>query len=89
MNQSIRADLLLMKIVKIKCFMVKLLRKIYQLCLTCLYITHNINIFIIWTKVLLRNKLNGLGLGTPCFLVFKYFLFRVCFSLNEGTEIFF
>ena len=36
--------LLLIKLFKIKCLLVNLLREIYQLCLTRLYITLNINI---------------------------------------------
>ena len=77
-----------MQLFKIKCFLVNLLKQIHQLCLTWLCITYNINIFIIWRKVLLGNKLNDFYLDPRCFLVFKYFLFRVCFSLNEETEIF-
>ena len=73
-----------MKLFKIKCFLVNLLREI---CLTWLDITHNNNIFIIWMKALLWNKLNGYCLDTLYFLVLRNFLFRVCFSLNEGTEI--
>ena len=43
---------LLKNLLKIKCFLVNLLREIYQLCLTWLYNTHNVNIFkIIWMKV--------------------------------------
>ena len=77
-----------MKLFKTKCFVVNLWREIYQLCLTWIYITHNLNIFIIRIKVLLGNNLNDFCLETFCFLVFKYFLFKVCFSLNEGSEIF-
>ena len=36
-----------------------------------------------------ENKWNDFCHETLCFLVFEYFLFRVCFSLNEGSEIFF
>ena len=43
--------------------------------MTWLYITHNINIFIILMKALLGNKLNDICLETLYFLVFKYMLF--------------
>ena len=36
--------LLMMALFKLKCFLVKLLREIYQLCMTWLYITHKRNI---------------------------------------------
>ena len=35
------------------------------------------------------NKWNDFCHETLCFLVFEYFLFIVCFSLNEGSEFFF
>ena len=41
---NIVANLPLIKLFKIKCFLVNLLRKNYQLCLTWHYITHNVNI---------------------------------------------
>ena len=54
-------------------FPVNLLKEIYQLSLTWLYITHNINILIIWVKALLGNKLND------CYFDTLFFGFQVLF----------
>ena len=61
----------------------KFMKGNYQLCLK--WLTHSFNIVIFSMKLLLRNKLNDFCLET---LAFKYFLFRVCFNLNERSEIF-
>ena len=44
-NVSTSKLLLMMNLFKLKCFLVNLLRKIYQLCMIWLYITHKINIY--------------------------------------------
>ena len=44
-NVSTSKLLLMMNLFKLKCFLVNLLREIYQLCMIWLYITHKINIY--------------------------------------------
>ena len=44
-NVSFSKLLLMMNLFKLKCFLVNLLREIYQLCMIWLYITHKINIY--------------------------------------------
>ena len=61
----------------------KFMKGNYQLCLK--WLTHSLKIAIFWMELLLRNKLNDFYLET---LVFKHFLFRVCFNLNDRSEIF-
>ena len=71
-----------MKLFKIKCFLINLLTEIYQLCLTWLYITHNINILITWMKVLLWNKLNDSCFDTLCFFGFQALFAKSLFQFK-------